>query len=223
MYASASRRFEETRELLSRVKVDRGYFLGVSIGAFPGLAQPSTDRELAKSRGKAKKGQEKGTTPPYKVASLQTLVHLESCQKHRPHAQNLVHQCPRSVRRKQAQLVVRHITLLGFVLISACCVAKLSIVHQNVSTKGNQFHGERAFGTYARGCAVFDAMCYGADSFATVEGAEEDQELKDIEDFVAFSIKSLEGFAILDGRATKTVSGFTSVQPVVDQHEKFYD
>ena len=37
--------------------------------------------------------------------------------------------------------------------------------------------------------------------------------------FFAFSIKSLEGFAILDGGATKTVSGFLSVQPVADRYE----
>ena len=37
--------------------------------------------------------------------------------------------------------------------------------------------------------------------------------------FVAFSIKSLEGFAILDGGATKTVSGFMSAQPVADRYE----
>ena len=42
---------------------------------------------------------------------------------------------------------------------------------------------------------------------------------EDIEDFVAFSIKSLEGFAILDGGATKTVSGFISVQPVAERYE----
>ena len=39
------------------------------------------------------------------------------------------------------------------------------------------------------------------------------------EDFVAFSVKSPEGFAILDGGATKTVSGFMSVQPVADRYE----
>ena len=50
-------------------------------------------------------------------------------------------------------------------------------------------------------------MCYGA----TVEETEEDPDPNDIEDFVAFSLKSLEGFAILDGGATKTVLGFTSV------------
>ena len=63
-------------------------------------------------------------------------------------------------------------------------------------------------------------MCYGADILATVEEAEEDQDLNDIEDFVAFTIKSLEGYAILDGGATKTVSRFMSVQPAVDQYEE---
>ena len=74
--------------------------------------------------------------------------------------------------------------------------------------------GKRAFGTYALGCAVFAAMCYGA----AVEETEEDQDANDIEVFVAFSIQSLEGVAILDGGATKTYSGFTSVEPVVDQY-----
>ena len=75
--------------------------------------------------------------------------------------------------------------------------------------------GKCTFGTYALDCAVFDAMCYGA----TVKETEEDQDENDIEDFVAFSIKSLEGFATLDGGATKTVSGFMSVQLVADQYE----
>ena len=52
-----------------------------------------------------------------------------------------------------------------------------------------------------------------------VEEIEPDQDEEDIEDFVALSIKSLEGFAILDGGATKTVSGVTSVQPVADRYE----
>ena len=75
--------------------------------------------------------------------------------------------------------------------------------------------GKGAFGTYALGCAVFDALCYGA----TVEETEQDEDENDIEDFVAFSIKSLEGFAILDGGDTKTVSGFMSLQPVADRYE----
>ena len=74
---------------------------------------------------------------------------------------------------------------------------------------------KRAFGTYALGCAVFDSQWYGA----TVEEIEQDQDEEDNEDFVAFSIKSLEGFAIHDGGATKTVSGFLSVQTVADRYE----
>ena len=62
---------------------------------------------------------------------------------------------------------------------------------------------------------MFDVSCYGA----TVEETEQDQDENDIEDFVAFSIRSLEGLAILNGGATKTVSGFMSVQPVADQYE----
>ena len=64
--------------------------------------------------------------------------------------------------------------------------------------------GRRAFGTKALGCAEFDSPCCGA----IVEETEQDQDEDNIEDFVAFSIKSLEEFAILDGGSTKTISGF---------------
>ena len=60
VYASASRSFQEARELLVRVKSGRGYLLVVGIGAFNGLAQPSTDRKPATSGGKGKKGKRKG-------------------------------------------------------------------------------------------------------------------------------------------------------------------
>ena len=108
--------------------------------------------------------------------------------------------------------------LLVSVLISTSCVDKLDIVLQNVPAKGNRLLShlqKRAFGTYALGCAVFDSQWYGA----TVEEIEQDQDEEDTEDFVAFSIKSLEGFTILDGGATKTVSGFLSDQPVADRYE----
>ena len=55
VYASASRSFQDARELLARVKSARGYFLVVGIGSLDGWAQPSTDRKLAKSRGKGKR------------------------------------------------------------------------------------------------------------------------------------------------------------------------
>ena len=48
VYASASRSFQEARELLARVKSARSYFPVVCVGAFDGLAQPSTDRKPCK-------------------------------------------------------------------------------------------------------------------------------------------------------------------------------
>ena len=60
VHASASRSFQEARELLPRVKSARGYFPVVGIGAFGGLAQPSTDRKPVKSRGKGKEVKRKG-------------------------------------------------------------------------------------------------------------------------------------------------------------------
>ena len=131
---------------------------------------------------------------------------------------SLVLRCPRSVRLRLVQHVVDHITLFVSVLTSACCVDKWDIVLQNVPTKGNRllsYLEKRAFGTCALGCAVFDSQCYGA----TVEEIEQDQDEEDTEDFVAYSIKSVEGFATLDGGATKTVSGFMSVQPVADRYK----
>ena len=65
---------------------------------------------------------------------------------------------------------------------------------------------------------MFDAKCYGPDKLATVEEAEDDLDPNDIEDVVAFSIKSLERFVILGG-ATKTNLGFTSVQPMADHQD----
>ena len=65
VYASASRRFQEARELLPRVKSARRYFLVVG-GAFDGLDQPSTDRKPAKSGGKGKKSKRKGKTSSHK-------------------------------------------------------------------------------------------------------------------------------------------------------------
>ena len=60
VYPSASRSFQEARELLSHVKRARGYFPVVGNVAFGGLAQPLTDRKPANSRGKGNKGKRKG-------------------------------------------------------------------------------------------------------------------------------------------------------------------
>ena len=114
--------------------------------------------------------------------------------------------------------MVDHTTLLVFVLISACCVDKLDIVHQNVPTKDKWLHFQLANGHLVPMLWVVQCSmppCYGA----TVEETERDQDENDIEDFVAFSIKSLEGFPNLDAGDTKTVSGVMNIQPVADQYE----
>ena len=80
-----------------------------------------------------------------------------------------------------------------------------------------RFTWKTCVGYLCSGCVQCSILlCYGA----TVEGIEQDQHEEDIGVFVAFRIKSLEGFAILDGGATKTVSGFISVQPVADQYDR---
>ena len=57
----------------------------------------------------------------------------------------------------------------------------------------------------------------GTNALATVEETEKDQDENDIEDFVAFSIKSLEPFLMEE--PWKTDSGFMRIQPTADQYE----
>ena len=111
------------------------------------------------------------------------------------------------------QLVVDHITLLVTVLISAWW----DIVLQNVPTKGNDcfLTWKTCIWHLWSGLRSVRFQCYGA----TVEEIEQDQDEEGIDAFVAFPIKSLEGFDILDGGVTTTVSGFMSVQPVADRSE----
>ena len=81
MYASASRSFQEARELLARVKSARGYYPFVGIGAFDDLAQPSTDRNLQSLVAKARRVRGKENPFLRKVENRQAWVHLASCQK----------------------------------------------------------------------------------------------------------------------------------------------
>ena len=130
--ASASQVY--ARELLSRVKSFRGYFLVFEIGAFDGLAQPSTDRKPAQSRGKGKKGKRKGKSSSQTGGTSTIFGALGILPK--PQTPRSKSRPPMSKKGPLAQLVVDHITLFVFVLISsACCVDKLDIVHQNVPTK----------------------------------------------------------------------------------------
>ena len=76
------------------------------------------------------------------------------------------------------------------------------IVRQNVPTKGNRLpcHLENVRLVpmlWVVQCSIPSVIG------ATVEEIAQDQDEEDIQDFVAFSIKSLEGFAVLDGGATE--------------------
>ena len=73
VYASASRSFQEARELLARVKTSRCYFPVVGIGAFDRLVQPSNDRIPVESRCKSKKGKRKGKSSSQKGGKLTSL------------------------------------------------------------------------------------------------------------------------------------------------------
>ena len=215
MYASASRSFQEARELLARIISARGYFPVVGIGAFDGLPQPSTDRKPAKSRGKGKKGKRKGKSSSQKPTSLGTPGILPKTQSSRVESR-----LPMSKKRPTEVGATRggphHAPGLRPDQRMLCRqVGHRASECPNKGKPTSFSPGKRAFGTYALGCAVFDAPSYGA----TVEETEQDQDEEDIEDFVAFSIKSLEEFANLDGGATKTVSGFMTVQPVADRYE----
>ena len=97
-----------------------------------------------------------------KMESRQTLVHLEFCRNHKHHVQSLVLRCPRNVRLKLVCLVVGHIMLLVFVLISACCVGKWDIVLPNVPTKEKRLHFHLANGRlvpklWVVPCSIFRA------------------------------------------------------------------
>ena len=127
MYASASRSFQEARELLAHVKSARGYFHVVGIGAFDGLAQPPLIASLQSFVAKARRA--RGTSPNLGTHGVLPKPST-SCSESRP---------PMSKKRPTEIAETRggHITLLVFVLISACCVDLLDIVHQNVPTKEN--------------------------------------------------------------------------------------
>ena len=202
----------KAREPVSRAKSVRGYFLVVGIGAFNGLAA-----SLQSLVAKARKARGKGNPlhRKWKVANPWYTWHLAN--NHRPHVPSLVLRCPRSVRLRLAQLVVDHITLLVLVLISACCVDKLDIVHQNVPKRNNDCIFTWQTGIWYLWSGLCGVRCPVLWCYCRRNRTRSRRE--DIEDFVAFGIKSLEGFAILGGGATKTDSGFMSAQPVADQHE----
>ena len=166
--ASASRSFLEARELLSLVTSARDNVVG--IGAFDGLAQPSTYRKREMSRGKGENGKKKGHIYPYnggKSPNVGTPWNL---------AQNT-----------------------DFTLRTSSANVKEAPTETG-TTRGGPHHaprlrpdqcmlcrlvGHRASENLELCCAVCDAMCHGAGSLATVEEVEEDLARSDIEHGVA--------------------------------------
>ena len=215
VYAPASRSFQEARELLlSCVQSGRGYFPVVGIGARDGLAQPSTDRKPAKLRGNGKKSKRNGKTSSYKVECFQALVtwSLAKTPTSRPEPRPLM-----SKKRPTETGTTRGGPHQAPRVSPDRCILCGQVGHRasecpNIKKSTSLSPCKFTFGNHAQGCAVFDATWYGT----TVEETEEDHNPNDIADCVAFS-RVWKGFSILDGRATKTVSGCTSVQPMVNQ------
>ena len=66
VYSSASRSFKKRVSSCLVSRVPEAIFLLLALVLFGGLAQPSTDRQPAKSRGKGKKGKRKGKSSWHK-------------------------------------------------------------------------------------------------------------------------------------------------------------
>ena len=219
VYASASRSFQEARELLSRVMSARGHFPVVGIGAFDGLAQPSTDRKPAKSRGKGKKGKRKGKSFSQKGGKSTNLATPGILPK--PQTSRSESRPPMSKKRPTEVGATRGGPYHAPRLRPIQCMLCRQVGHgaSECPNKGKTTAfspGKRAFGTMLWVVQCSMLLCHGA----TVEETEQDRDENDIEDFVAFSIKSLEGVRFFfDGGATKTVSGFMSIKPVADHCE----
>ena len=129
VYPSASRSFQGARELLSRVKSVRGYFPVVGIGAFDGLAQPSTDRKPAKSRSESR--------PPMSKKRSTEVGATRGGPHHAPRLRPDQCMLSRQVGHRASECPNKK---------KSDCISP----------------GKRAFGTFALGCAVFVAPCYGA-------------------------------------------------------------
>ena len=190
--------FKKARELLALVKSARGYFPVVGIGAFDAWLSHPLIENLQTPRGKGKKGKRKGKSSSQKGGKPTSLGTLGILPK--PQTSRFDSRPPMPKKRPTEAGETRGGPHHAHRLRPDQCMLCGQLGHRAAKCpskgKATAFSpGKRAFGTYALGCAVFDSSCYGA----TVKEIEQDQDEEDIEDFVAFSIKRLEGFAILDG------------------------
>ena len=163
VYASASRSFQEARELLARVESARGYFLVVGIAAFDGLAQPSTDQKPATSRGKGKKGKRKGTSSSQKGGKPTSLGTPGILPK--PQTSRFESRPPMSKKRPNEAGTTRGVPQHARRLRPGQCMLCRQVGHRASECpnkeKATAFSpGKRALGTYVLGCAVFDSPVF---------------------------------------------------------------
>ena len=171
VYTSASRSCQEARELLSRVKSARGYFLVVGIGASDGLAQPSTDRKPAKSRGKGKKGKRKGKSSSQKGGKPTHIGTPGILPK--PQTSRSESRPPMSKKRPTEVGATRggphHAPRLR---LDQCMLCR-QVGHR--ASEGPNKGKETAFSAGKRAFGTSMPLCYGA----TVEETEQDQDEND--------------------------------------------
>ena len=124
------------------------------------MAQPSTDRELVKSRGKGKKGKRKGKSSSKggKPTGLGTPGILPKSQNSRVESRPLISK-KRPIEVGATRSGPHHAPSLR---LDQCMLCR-QVGHRasECPNKGKPTAfslGKRAFGTYALGCAVFDAL-----------------------------------------------------------------
>ena len=207
--ASASHVYaSDSNELLSHVKSAKGYSPLAGIGA----------SETCKVSRQGQERQEERID--FSVRRFHILVHQEFCQKLPSRSEPPPPMYKKPTETGTARGGPHHAPRLP------SCSAKFGIVHQNVPTKEKRLtcHLTNVHLVHVLWVVLYSTPCETVLT-TSQEIVEEPEDLvafsiKDLEDVVAVSIESLEGFRILDGGATKTVSGSTSVQPMTDQYEE---
>ena len=206
VYASASRSFQEAHEFLSRVKIARGYFLVAGTGAFDGLAQPSTDGQNAKSCGKGKKGKRRGKSSSQKGGKPTSLGTPGILPK--PQTSRFESRPPMSKKRPTEAGATRGGAHHAPRLRPDQCMLCRQVGHCLFIWKMCVWHLCTGL------CSVrFSVLWCNCRRNRTRSRRGGYRRL-----CCVFNQESA-GFGILDSGATKTVSGFMSVQPVADQYK----
>ena len=199
-------------------RVSEATFLLLALALLTAWFSHAPTANMLSLAARARRARRKERRINTRVEILQTLVHLESCQNTdltRP---------PMSNKRPTETGTIRGGTHHAPRLRPDQCTLCRHVGHpaSECPNKGKSdfILTWQACIQYLRsGLCCVRCVCYGA----TVEETEDDEDPNDIEDFVAFPIKSAEGFAILDGGTTKTVLGFTCVSSIAGSIRGYHD